>query len=416
MTMFSRRSVLRGATALAGVTAAAGTFRAQAQQSGPIKLGMLVMASGPAALVGKPVITGAELAIEMINKAGGVNGRPLELVVQDTKANPNVALQGVRELLAADIKLICGPMLTAELFGLLPALEQGGGMVTVTGPSGVQVTHDNFSKNMFRCTSQDYMEGNGLAKLCAEKAPNTTAWQNAFVDNAALREGAKIFTHLARQAYANKALSFNEDMPVSLTAADLRPNINQIASSPAKGLYDVVFGQAGVTFWQQAQAFGLQKKLDIVVNRGGEPATFRALKKNLPDNFWASHYWWADSYKHIPESAALFELYKAREKDDFPSSNIWSGATSVMTYASAIQATRSTDPAVVAQALENGLPVKTIRGALTYRKEDHQMLVPIDAIKVEGSDNDPGFRVAGFVSRKGIDVIEPAGPGKAFSL
>jgi branched-chain amino acid transport system substrate-binding protein len=410
---------LRAGAATAAL-AGSGSLRAvRAQQAQPIKLGMLVMASGPAVLVGKPVIAGAEMMVDIINQAGGVSGRKLEMVIQDTKANPNTALQGARELLAADIKLICGPMLTAELFATLPALEQGGGMTVVTGPSGVQVTHDNYSKHMFRCTSQDYMESNGFAQLTAEKAPNTTEWNNAFVDNQALREGAKIFTALAKQAYAakGKTLTFGEDMPVAIGANDLRPQISLLAASPTKGFYDVIFGQAGVTFWQQAAPFGLQKKFDIVVNRGAEPATFRALKKNLPQNFWVSHFWWPDAYKSVPESVKLFEAYKAREKDDFPPSNIWSSATSIMTYAAAIQATNgSTDPARITAALEGGLRVPTIRGPLQYRKEDHQIICPIDAITVEGTDTEQGFRVADFISRPGASVIEPASPGVPFKV
>lgn len=59
---------------------------AEKEKKEPIKVGFLAPLSGPLAVVGEDEIKGAELAIKEINAAGGILGRPVELVVIDTKA------------------------------------------------------------------------------------------------------------------------------------------------------------------------------------------------------------------------------------------------------------------------------------------------------------------------------------------
>src|SRR3974390_3035145 len=64
-----------------------------ARAADPIKIGMVIPLTGSIAESGKYGIQGAKLAIEEVNKAGGVLGRPLELVIEDDQsANPTTIL------------------------------------------------------------------------------------------------------------------------------------------------------------------------------------------------------------------------------------------------------------------------------------------------------------------------------------
>ena len=59
----------------------------------PLKIGMVASLTGSAAEVGRYAIQGAKLATEEVNKAGGVLGRPIELVIEDNQTtNPGVVL------------------------------------------------------------------------------------------------------------------------------------------------------------------------------------------------------------------------------------------------------------------------------------------------------------------------------------
>ena len=59
-------------------------------QAKPFKIGALQPLSGAAAAGGKTALVGSQMAVDRINKAGGVNGRPIELVVADYESKPDV--------------------------------------------------------------------------------------------------------------------------------------------------------------------------------------------------------------------------------------------------------------------------------------------------------------------------------------
>ena len=80
----SRRTVLKGLAAGAGLAAAPGFVRyAQAQSSAPIKIGFQAHRTGIGAAYGRWYERTTAAAVKAINAAGGINGRPIEIVVED---------------------------------------------------------------------------------------------------------------------------------------------------------------------------------------------------------------------------------------------------------------------------------------------------------------------------------------------
>ena len=74
--------------------------RAALAQGATIKVGVPIALSGPAALYGEPALKGAVmLFVDELNKAGGVLGRKIELVVRDSKAAPDEAVRVSREMI-----------------------------------------------------------------------------------------------------------------------------------------------------------------------------------------------------------------------------------------------------------------------------------------------------------------------------
>ena len=82
--------------------AAAVTLMTGAAQAQTIKIGFNTPQTGFAAADGKSVLTGAQIAIDTINAAGGVNGRKLELVVYDDQAKPKFAVPIATKLIQQD--------------------------------------------------------------------------------------------------------------------------------------------------------------------------------------------------------------------------------------------------------------------------------------------------------------------------
>jgi branched-chain amino acid transport system substrate-binding protein len=121
------KSLAAGALALAVAGAAA-------QAADTIKIGMVVPLTGSIAESGKYGIQGAKLAIEEINKAGGVLGRQLELVTEDDQsANPTTILAFNKITGDKTIVAVLGPTRSTQIQAIAPAVLKAGVPVMIGG-------------------------------------------------------------------------------------------------------------------------------------------------------------------------------------------------------------------------------------------------------------------------------------------
>ena len=97
----------------------------------PLRIGFIGGLSGRVADLGEAGRNGAQIAIEEINRAGGVKGRRVELIVRDDAQSPEKAIAAVNELIAARVAAIIGPMTSAMAEVVLP-LAQRAGVVLVS--------------------------------------------------------------------------------------------------------------------------------------------------------------------------------------------------------------------------------------------------------------------------------------------
>ncbi|WP_433340550.1 ABC transporter substrate-binding protein [Streptomyces sp. CA-253872] len=83
--------------------------RAEHTDRSPVRLGALVPLTRPGwTAAGRHLLAGLDLAVREVNDGGGIDGRPLELVVRDTAADPERAAAAVAELAALDVAAVAG--------------------------------------------------------------------------------------------------------------------------------------------------------------------------------------------------------------------------------------------------------------------------------------------------------------------
>jgi len=105
---------------LAMILPAAGALAAE-----PIKIGALFSVTGPPSFLGEPERNTAQMVVDDINKAGGIKGRPIELVVYDTTGDPTKAVQLATKLIKDDkVVAIIGPSTTGETMAVKPVTEK----------------------------------------------------------------------------------------------------------------------------------------------------------------------------------------------------------------------------------------------------------------------------------------------------
>jgi len=99
--------------------------------SEPLKIGFIGGLSGRVADLGEAGRNGALMAIEEVNARGGVNGRKVELVVEDDAQHQETAVKAIEALRLAGVQAIIGPMTSSVAESILPAIERAG-IVTVS--------------------------------------------------------------------------------------------------------------------------------------------------------------------------------------------------------------------------------------------------------------------------------------------
>jgi branched-chain amino acid transport system substrate-binding protein len=152
-------SFFRPATlALAACAAAAVALPAGAQTV----IGVSAPLTGPRAMLGRNFKNGVELAVDEINKAGGVLGKPLKVVYEDDQAdNPNAAINAVNRLMKVDkVPLMIGPHFSVAQLATQKSYCDGS-ILSITGASGIPVTA-NGCKYVVRTRANDNVQSKAL--------------------------------------------------------------------------------------------------------------------------------------------------------------------------------------------------------------------------------------------------------------
>ena len=171
MTRLTRRKILKSA-----VAAAAGAtlpIRAYAQGE-PIKVGILTPLTGAGGADGPRMMKAMQAVFEEVNKAGGVDGRMIQTVVEDDQTNPEAAVRAARKLIEVDkVPIIMGTWASAVTTAVLPICwESKTFMMTVSGADSISLLpHQGYmirtqpTSKLQAIAHGDYIVSTGRKKL-----------------------------------------------------------------------------------------------------------------------------------------------------------------------------------------------------------------------------------------------------------
>ena len=140
----------------------------------PIKIGACVPLSGPIGFYGHDQKTGFEMALEEINAAGGVLGRPIKIVYSDNQCNPTEGVSAARKLIDLDkVKAILGCVCSSVTLAVMPVIEEAKiPMLTIasTNPKITQMAGVGGNIWEFRLNVDDSIMAKTLGKVISEQA------------------------------------------------------------------------------------------------------------------------------------------------------------------------------------------------------------------------------------------------------
>jgi len=386
---------------------------ARAQGNAPIRLGFISSLTGAQSPLGQPMLTGAQIAVDQINQAGGVRGRKLELVIRDDKARPADATVAARELAGNGVHLHLGIVSSSVALALIAMLEQENTVLITCAAHSDRLTKENFNRHFFRVTDNPYMRMRFMARALAERYSHITSWSGLVPDHEYGRITWACFEEGIREYYpavTQKQPTITPAIKTQYGGTDYRNVIGAAMGLPAEGFFTSVYGGDAVTLYKQARPYGFFTKAKVLLDSANELVVAKAMKQELPDH-WVGTHWYAGAYEDVPMSNALLAEYQKRTNDPWPLGFMEEGHAAVMAYAKAIQEAGTDDPQTVINAMEN-IRFDTACGERYFRKEDHQAVKPLLMYRLRGSNASTGFDILEYIKLPGEEYIDPPTPGK----
>ncbi len=141
----------------------------------PYKIGAIFSVTGPASFLGEPEKNTVLMLVEQINKAGGINGHPLQVIIEDSKSDETQAVLSAKKLLEKDkVLAIIGPSTTGESMALVPIMTQAQTPL-ISVAAGANITQPAKERYWIFKTAQydtsaveaiyTYMKKNGIKKV-----------------------------------------------------------------------------------------------------------------------------------------------------------------------------------------------------------------------------------------------------------
>jgi len=265
------RAVLqRGRRALL-VLAAAGAFGAlpaPAAAQATYKIGAVYALTGPASILGDVEAKAARLAVDEANAAGGIKGRKVQLVLEDSKSQETGAVLSLRKLIAQDrVAVILGPSRTGDAMAAIPIVNEAG-VVMLPPVSGVGVVEPVAQRKWVFRPGQGGDLSVGKVLDYAKRA----GWKRMGVLYSSDAYGEDGRNNMRRQA-AGKGISIAREESFSPTATDLKPQLANLRSANVDAIFVHGIGAPAVVVYRNAAELGM--KTPLVSGHGQANAAFR---------------------------------------------------------------------------------------------------------------------------------------------
>ena len=406
-----RRQILQAGAAIGALQFAA-PFIIPARGESPVKIGMVDPLTGAYAAVARSEVEGAKLALDEVNAKGGMLGRPVELLVEDSANDVGIGVQKTRKLIeGSGVNFIFGDVNSAISLAMAQVTSEKKVLHIVTGGHSDAVTGSDCHWNVFRICNSTVMDGNAIADVLMEKFGKK--WYFLTPDYA---YGHSVQAALVRKLEAKGGKWEGALAPIG--TPDYSSYLIKAKSYGPDVLVNVMGGGDQVNSIKQYVQFGLAKQMPM----GGtlfEYESVQALPDDARSGWWTYEWYW--NQPKVPQVAKFVADIKKRT-NQIATARHWFGYVAMHTVALVANQEKSLDATKLARALEGfKLPpeVALMPNSAFYRAGDHQLMSDVfvgQAHAVKGNPEDlfevtdvvPGEKAAGPVELSGCKLTYPA--------
>ncbi len=366
----NRRGFLRSGSALAlGTLAAPSILRAQ---DGPIVLGHLTPRTGFLGPLGEYAVMAVDMAVEEINAAGGIDGRELQVIKEDS-VNPQTASTKAERMIERDnVAAIVGEISSASALTIAQVAERSKKLFINTGANSDSLRGADCKRHMFHVETQNVMYVNAEGEYLLQNGlVDGKRWYLLTADYAFghdLSAGARAFLE------RNNGTLAGEDL-IPTDATDFSSFMLKIREAAPDLVALNLAGTQITSFFKQYGEFGLDFPL---AGFGFDTAMAWAAGVQ---NFKGT---WPSVWNHLipTERSQAFTKAFVEKYGKPPENQAWGDYMAIHIMAQAIRETKGTDAAAIIDYFESDAAkfdmMKTRQGY--FHPESHQLLQEIYAI------------------------------------
>jgi branched-chain amino acid transport system substrate-binding protein len=393
ITGIGRRRLLQGSATIAALQLAAPAL-IKARGEEPIKLGFIDPLTGSLSALAVSEVEGAKVGVAKINNEGGVLGRPLQLLVEDSANDVGTGVQKAHKLIERDkVDAIFGDVNSGVAYAIEGVTSEAKIFHIVPGGHTDPITGKDCKWNVFRICNTTAMDAAAITKTLVEKFG-----KKFYFITPDYAYGHTLQENFVKRLTALGGTYQGDMLPIAAT--DFSASLIKAKAFKPNVLLNNMGGLAQINCMKQFTQFGMQHDMAL----GGalfELESILAVPPDAQTGWWTMEWWW--DQPGVPHVAEFVNLIKTTYNNKPCSARHWFGYAAMYSFKIAAEKAKSLEAIKMVKALEGEvLPpeVALQPGKIAYRAGDHELMATIFAGEVHPPKGDPAnvFTVAKLVT------------------
>ncbi|MBV8616510.1 MAG: ABC transporter substrate-binding protein [Acetobacteraceae bacterium] len=366
----ARRTLVKAGASLGALALAAPPIiRARGEE--PIRIGFVDPITGIYSAFAQSEVNGAKMAVEDVNKKGGILGRPVELLVEDSANDTGTGVQKALKLINRDhVSAIFGDVNSGIAYALSQVTSEHKIFHIVPGGHTDPITGKDCKWNVFRVCNTTSMDANAVSGELIKRFGKK--WYFITPDYA---YGQTLQAAFVKNLKAAGGEYQGDMLPLSTT--DFSASLIKARAYGPKVLLNNMGGLAQLNCMKQFVQFGMDKQMAL---SGAlyELETMLSVPPQALTGWWTYEWWW--NQPDVPAAVAFNDAIKKGFNVPAASARNWFGWVAVHSFKIAAEKAKSLEAVKLAKALEGeDLPdeVKCQKGRVYYREGDHELMANI---------------------------------------
>lgn len=214
----------------------------------PIKIGTLIDATGDLAVFGPPIVLATDLAALLINEAGGIDGRQIEMIHRDSGTSPQIATDAASALVNVDgVEAIVGSLSSGVTLAVAESVTIPNGAVLIS-PASTSPAISSLDDNdtVFRTTVSDAFQGVILAELANELGYENVA--TMYINNAYGEGLSTVFS----ETFESLGGTVSASVPIEGVQASYTSELRQASQGGATVLMAMSYPETAGVYLREA--------------------------------------------------------------------------------------------------------------------------------------------------------------------